>query len=79
MNIKGIEIVPANINNIQFYSIEEQLLVTRNKEMRFRLSFNLTNYLNEQNIIKITIPVSIKVLDFVINEKSSNFHVQRGL
>ena len=79
MDIPGIQIQPGRILNIEFKAVDDYLRITRNKLMWFRLSFGLMNVLEEESVIKLVFPASLKLQNDFYLSKPTSFLVERGL
>ena len=77
--MNGIPIVPGIINSISILPLDSGYLVNRKKLIWLRLSFRLTNPLNDGSIIVIQIPSSMILRQENVLQNPSSFYVEKGI
>lgn len=79
LDIKGVPITSGKITQISIQPMDSFLILSRGKQLWYRLAFKLTNPLPTGSIIEIKIPDTIGLTEWYILGKPTSFYVETGL
>lgn len=79
LNVQGVPIIAGAITQISLLPVDSFYIPSKRKLMWYRLSFKLTNPLNDGSMIEIKIPDSMNLKTYDVLGQPSSFYAESGV